>query len=381
MGKIKLLIVYQVIMHYRFPLYEQLTSDDKYIFKIFYGKGQNGSKLVNANLKDSNLSSRKIFTFRLPYISNNGIGTLPISPFLMFNLILNNPKVIISEGASSIFNSAIAFTYSKLFKKKFIWWSLGKLDGREYKGIRKWLFYLEKLIFKNSDAIFTYSQSGKFFFEKEGVDPKKIFTGINVLNTELKLREINYYNSLFNPFILDQKIFNVAFIGTITYEKNLDVLIQSILDFEIKYSGRIMLHIIGDGPYLDRLKIKFSENINVISFYGRINLGASQILSHCDVMVLPGLGGLAICEGMLNKLPIITGKADGTEYDLINNECGFVLQNVNKETILSKLEFLFLNPTIRLEMGKKSYHRITTDFHFNKYYKVLTDTINFVLNN
>lgn len=381
MKQIKLIVLYQVIMHYRLPLYERLEEDPEVCTKILYGKDQKGSKLVSVNLNHSSIKHERLGTLRIPFRTNNFKGTMPLSPFLFFSLISNSPDVILSEGASSIMNASVGFIYSKLFKKKFIWWSLGKLEGREHKGrVRTLLNKWERYIAVNSDAIFTYSNLGKNHFINEGVNKEKIFVGVNVLDTERKLKEIEIYNNKKYNSIIDKDYFNIAFIGSVTKEKNLETLIEAVNIFNRKYDGAAILNIIGDGNYMKELKSIVGQDNTSVVFHGRINDGPSRILSKCDVMILPGLGGLAICEAMLNKLPVISGKADGTEYDLINNQCGFILEEINSELIFTKIEILFLNPELRKMMGKESFRRITTEFHFNKYYNSLKKAIKFTLN-
>lgn len=363
-------------MHYRLPLYERLELDPDIDSQVFYGKGQKGTKLVSANLNNSTIKHKKQKTLRIPFKTNNGTGTIPFSPFLFFSLISSAPDVILSEGASSLINSSFAFIYAKIFRKKFIWWSLGKLEGRKHKGLRGFLTKWERYIALKSDAVFTYSSLGKDHFISEGVDPKKVMVGVNVLDTDRKLAEIALYN--IEKDRTPKDIYNIAFIGSITKEKNLKTLVDAINAFNDKYNDKAKLHIIGDGTFMDELKSYASSEKAEVLFHGRINEGASKILQKCDVMVLPGLGGLAICEAMLNGLPVITGKADGTEYDLVTVENGFILSEISKATIFEKLEYLYLNPHKREEMGRKSYERITTELHFDTYYSKLKEAIKFV---
>lgn len=377
MAKINLVVLYQVIMHYRIPLYEKLELDPNIYSEVFYGSDVKGTKLVSTNLDDSIIKRKKHLTIRFPFRTNNGSGSLPFSPFLILSLIFKSPDVILSEGTSSIINSSIAFLYAKIFNKKFIWWSLGKLEGREYKGFRGLISRWENYIAQSSNAIFTYSNLGKQHFINVGVDSKKIFVGVNVLDTNKKLNEISTFRNKVHTSQVDDSKFNISFIGSIIKEKNLETLIAAVKKFNNKYFEEAVLHIIGDGSYLNQIKEILLKDNHQVVLHGRINEGASTILGKCDLMVLPGLGGLAICEAMLNSLPIITGKADGTEYDLIGNENGFILPEITIDSIFIKLEYLYLNPIKRKKMGVESYKKITTELHFDNYYQKLIEAINY----
>lgn len=120
---------------------------------------------------------------------------------------------------------------------------------------------------------------------------------------------------------------------------------------------------------------KYSANNPAVIYFGRLNEGASKILGNCDLFVLPGLGGLAICEAMLNSLPIITGNADGTEYDLVDEENGFIIENMDIDVLSEKIEYLYHNPEIVKQMKFKSFYRITNVYNFDNYYNVFKSMI------
>lgn len=353
-------------MHYRLPFYRRIDKDEEYDFRVFHGRGMKGSKLVNVDLVKVDIPRKQLWDVRLP---------LPFTPTLLWHLIRENADIIFSEGSSSLINSSIAFVYSRLFKKKFIWWSLGKLKNKKYKGIRKWINKWERYIELKSDAIFTYSNQGKQYFLSRGVDASKIFVAVNVFDTHAKLIEIE--NEYIENYI-DRQFFNVAFIGTIQKTKKLDVLIETIVELNKRYHEQFRLHIIGDGEYLEELKTKYSI-LNSVVFYGRINYGSSKILKNCDVMVLPGLGGLAICEGMLNRLAIITGIADGTEHDLVDEQNGFIIDNIDKNSLLNKLEVLYNDGELLNKMKYNSFKKITEQYSFENYYSVFKQMINYLI--
>jgi len=370
MKKIKIVCLYQVIMHYRLPFYERVCENPDYEFLLLYGKGKKNSKLTNVDLSKSplQLHSKQLFDVRIP---------LPFSPFLFFNLIKQNPDVVFSEGSSSLINSSIAFLYSKIFRKKFIWWSLGKLEGKNYTGIRsiinKWEHYIEL----NSNAIFTYSTFGKKYFIDRGVKDERIFVGVNVLDTNRKLEEIKIFKEI---NIIDKSSFNIGFIGSVAKSKNIEILLDAVGVLNETYD--VKLHIIGDGSHLQNI-VQYANEDDLLKdrviFHGRINYGASKILKDCDVLVLPGLGGLAICEGMLSSLPIITGKADGTEYDLVSNENGFIIEDISKDKLVAKLSYLIDNPIICKKMGEISFNRITIDLSFSNYVSAFDEAIKYVV--
>lgn len=365
-NKIKILCIYQVLMHYRLPFYNQIAKDKDFDFLVIHGIGRKGTKLVNSNLDNVLFKHRNLFEVRIPQ---------PFSPTLFFNLVREKPDIVFSEGASSLINGSIAFIYAKIFKKKFIWWSLGALKGKNYTGFRKLINKWENVIEKRADAIFTYSNQGMNHFISRGIKDSKIFVAVNVFDTSAKLKEIQ--ESFVKDYISTEN-FNIGFIGTIQKTKNLELLISAVRILNKKY-GNIHLHLVGDGEYLVALR-KFVGAEKFVTFHGRMNYGSSRVLGNCSVLVLPGLGGLAICEGMLNSLAIITGNADGTEYDLVDERNGFIIEEMNESNLTEKIEFLYRNNEALRVMQKNSFEKITQELSFEKYYstfKLMVDkTIN-----
>lgn len=367
--KIKVVVLYQVIMHYRLPFYIKMINDESIDVEIWHGRGICGTKLNNTIIPEEYKCFFSLLKdFRISFPGQN--IQLPFTPSLFYRLIKFNPDIVFSEGSSSLINATIAFVYSKIFKKKFFWWSLGKLQDRHYKYLRKFINKWEKFIENKADAIFTYSTIGKNYFLSRGISEQKIFVGVNVFDTNLKLKEIN---DTYQKGYLNEDDFNIGFIGSIQKTKNLELLIDVVKSLNLIY-GNIKLHIIGDGEYLNELKI-YTNNCQDVCFYGRINYGSAKILGNCDLFVLPGLGGLAIVEGMLNKLPIITGKADGTEYDLVDENNGYIIEDMNYSNLFDRINYLYNHPDVVELMKKNSFKKIINKFSFEEYYSVYKSMI------
>lgn len=371
--KEKVICLYQVIMHYRIPFYQRLANDKDFDFKLIYGENKKGSKFKNSDFDKDKIQNKKLWNFF--------IGQFPITPFLLFFLIKERPDVIFTEGSSSIFNSSIAFLYAKVFRKRIMWWSLGKVENRVQSKGRKLISFFENFIEKRVDSIFTYSSRGKEYFLKRGVKSDKIFVGVNVINEALRIKESLVINESQEKILKEVECdsrFKVGFIGTVNKGKNIELLLESIKSLNKTYENSFVGVVIGDGVYLDELKKEYNSE----AFYlGRINVGAVKVLEKCDVMVLPGLGGLAMCDGMLAKLPIITGIADGTEYDLIQDgKNGFIEKSMTIDVLSNRLLLYYKNENIKYEHGIKSFRLITEKNSFNNYYNVWKSMFNYVVN-
>lgn len=364
------------MFQYRVPTYERISKLSDVEFELLHGSSDHNSKLKNYE-GQVYFKHTQLPTIWFKARSNNGVSSQQFLPFLFFRLLIKNPDVLFVEGAaSSILTATIAFLYAKLFRKKIIWWSMGKLKNRNYTGIRAALEGYLSFLDKHGDAIFTYSTQGERYFVEQGIDKRKIFKAINVIDTSNKLRQIKE-----NYPIKKLKGFNIAFVGAINKTKNLELLVDVTKELCQKYSN-VMLHIIGDGNYLDNIKtyVQQSNMENNVIFYGRIVDGLNVQLAKFSVLVLPGLGGLAIVDGMVSSLPIISGLADGTERDLIDESNGFVTSEITSEYLMDKLCYLYENYDILTSMGESSFKKITTTYSFDNYIKRFEECLKFVTN-
>lgn len=363
------------MFQYRVGTYEAMSRLDGIDFELWYGSDVPNTKLKNFK-GDVTFRHRQLPCWHLPVKTNNGASSQPFFPLLFFKLVCYNPDVILAEGASSLFSLTTAYIYSKLFHKKLIMWSMGKLAGRDYKGVRslvqKWIRRIEK----KADAIFVYSTQAEHYFIKDGVEKKRIFKAINVIDTNAKLSAIKDAGD-----IVKESGFNVVFVGAINKTKRLELLVDSIANLITEYSD-IKLHIIGDGNYLQSVKDYVSDkNLdNFVVFHGRVTDGLNALLAKYQVLALPGLGGLAIVDGMISSLPIISGLADGTELDLIDEKNGFVTGSMTVEYMSEKLSILHNNPEMARKMGECSFAKITGEFSFDSYINQFNNCLNFVMN-
>ena len=361
------------MFQYRVGTYEAISRLPNVDFELWHGPSVPGTKLRNYEGAVS-------FRHKIPptkYIAVPGDGRKPLhpySPFFFIRLARYNPDVILAEGASSIFWASIAFLYAKCFRKKIIWWSLGALKGQRYRGIRavvqKWIAFIERHV----DAVLTYSSQGEDYFLSVGVSPERIFKAVNVISMQSKLDEIQKAGHQ------EKKPgFNIAFVGAITTFKKLELLVDAAKILSRKHPD-IHLHIIGDGAYrkeIEQYVASEASDVDTI-FHGRITSGLNVMLESFQVLVLPGLGGLAIVDGMLSSLPVISGRADGTELDLISAESGFVTDSMTTDYLVDKLSILYDNPDLAIRMGKCAFDRITGEFSFENYMRIVASCIDYV---
>ena len=59
-NKVKVVCLYQVIMHYRLSFYQKISEDPDIDFTIIYGRGKKNTKLINTTTENINFKHRNI---------------------------------------------------------------------------------------------------------------------------------------------------------------------------------------------------------------------------------------------------------------------------------------------------------------------------------
>jgi glycosyltransferase involved in cell wall biosynthesis len=292
-------------------------------------------------------------------------------------LIKKNPEVVICEGASNMLNSLIAFIYCKIFKKKYIWWSLGKLQNRKYDVKRSKIDKLIQYIERCSHAIIAYSTIGENYFKSIGVKPDKIFKAVNVIDTDRALQLIESKLDLheLKDHYEGKYDFISLFVGALTQAKSIDILLQAQKLIENNYPNAGLI-IVGDGNYRQTLEdLALSLNLKNVEFVGKKIDDNYKYFSIADIFILPGLGGLAISEAMCYGLPVITSIGDGCEVDLVTDKNGIIDLTITPRSLAGHIEFFINNEDIKKEYGNQSLSIIQNSYHINNYLNKINHAI------
>jgi glycosyltransferase involved in cell wall biosynthesis len=381
-NKTNVAILYRVIQEWRLPIFNRFAKEEKFNLTILHGPDFEGTKVVNSK-KERLFNSVELFSIKLKGKSKNGLVAMPISVFLFFKLIILNQKIVISEGESNLFNAEMGFIYCKLFRKKFIWWSLGSLKNRQQTGIRKLLNIVINTIERNADAIISYSNIGKSYFESIGVEPSKIFVATNVIDTEAKLEEISKLDKqkIYKEAHVD-KDFIILFVGALIAEKRVDMLLNAFKIVESSNIGKFELIIVGSGPERQNLMdMVLVQGIKNVAFKGQVFDGVSKYFLASDVFVLPGLGGLAVSEALVHGIPVIASIGDGCEKDLVaNNINGIIDEELNAESLANYLLTIYKDKTLLNNMKSEALAVIIQKHNINTYMQQLFSAIEYTLN-
>lgn len=315
-------IVQRFYYNFREGFFEYL-SDRDIDFRLVNSTVSRGKVKVHddASLKDYILKTPAI------HIGNSYV----LFPFLLFNLIRHNPRVIISEGGQNTVNNLQILLYSLLFNRRYIIWDLGKgyADfGNSLK--RKIYMSFYKLLLRKASLVYGYHSQSREYFKSLGVSEKKII----VLNNTIDTRKIKAVRSQYpgsRPEELGQgqngQYTYLIFVGSLVSNKNIESLAGMMRMLGEKY----YLIIVGDGKpaYRQKLEQEFSDVNHIFVGYKK----ADQLAPYyrlASFSVLPGLGGLSINQSMAFGVPVICRSADGAEKDLVKDDLtGYIYEDVD----------------------------------------------------
>lgn len=374
--KIKIAVIQRVIFHYRVGIFERMARE--WDLMVFHGKSVPKSKIINA-VPPYPFDTKNLYT--ICYRSkNNPLLVLFFNPFLVFALIRWNPHIIIIEGSNNMLNNIFIFLYCKLFSIKYIWWGIGQVPGRKNSIYRKILTPARKLIIRHAACCFAYcSLSAKYFATITSSHKIKIIpNSIDNETIEIEIKKITKKDKedLRKKLRISEDSIVLLFVGVLEKNKRLNIFLDALKilkDRKYKVEGII----IGSGNAEDYYR-EYAKRLNISNcqFLGKIINGVNIYFQIADMFVLPGRGGLAINQALINGLPVICNTpADGTELDMIENgENGILVESMDVPKLVKALENIIENKRY-LKMGANALKLIKKSFNINNMNDIIRKVI------
>jgi glycosyltransferase involved in cell wall biosynthesis len=329
----KCLIFQRFIPFYREEFFSKIQIElKKKNIEVFFAFGETKQQTGRSGKKfDSVELKNKIYC---PYIEISLFNrNIRLNKKVFSTMLETKPDVIIFEGIVSNLSNWIVVLLSKVLKIRIVAWVLG---WEEKESLTKRL--LLKVLYKNVDAFFAYNTSTKKYLNKLGIEDNKIIVLYNTINEQNILKNIEKARQeaieIRRKMSLDEKIV-LLYCGAVLKEKKLEILIDSM-----KKLPDCVLIIVGDGNDIGYYKkYVIDKKIDNVIFIGRIIENVDSYFQAADIFVMPYQGGLALNQAMIHQKPIICGKADGSEYDLvINGYNGFRDENLTPDKIVTYKE-------------------------------------------
>jgi glycosyltransferase involved in cell wall biosynthesis len=310
---IKVTCIQRVLPEYRISFFEELSK--KFDLKIIYGTGSSGGAQKNAD-DLSSLPVVKCWNLKLHLRNKNMDYFISIFPGLFFLIRRERPDVILTEGATNILNNFIVYFYSFLYRVPVVWWDAGRDINQKLGKLRRILEFLLVFFQNRSNAILSYTDGGRSYFESNGVKKENIFVINNYSSVDAAPDLVGRVLGLRRLLMIPEgkKVFLI--IGAIERRKLISEFILEASKSEMLRNGAEFIFV-GDGPEKNHLnKMAIISGLSC-HFVGAVYKGKDAFYSLSDALVLPGWSTLAIVESLKFEKPAFVAEFGGPEHIFI----------------------------------------------------------------
>ncbi|MDN3619155.1 glycosyltransferase [Polaribacter undariae] len=300
----KVLIAYHYISHYRIPIFNLLSKNDKVEYTILAGE-KTDIKIKTADIELSKIPPKN-GGIRWEIISNYWfLKYFLIQPSLLKKCFTKKYDTIIFLGTMYYLTTWMGAVIARLRGKKVIFWSHGYIkDEKNIKGFIRFVFY------SLANEILVYGQRAKDILIAKGFPESKVSLIYNSLNYD-KQKQIrnNIIQDLKKEEFFKNDLPIFGFIGRLTKQKKIDLLLLALAEIN-KDAPKSNLLIIGDGDQIEILKQKSNElGLNdFVCFYGPCydEEKIFKLITLLKVVVSPGEVGLTAIHSLTFGVPVVT---------------------------------------------------------------------------
>ena len=189
-------------------------------------------------------------------------------------------------------------------------------------------------------------------------------------------------NDFRNRYNIEYDDIVITTVARITKDKGFDTLIEVIKILES--DSRLRFLIIGDGPYLEKIKLMLCSEIDKgkVIVPGKLKDIPSALFGS-DIFAFPTLHenlSNALLEACAASLPSVVTNVGGNPEIIVNGETGYLVSPNNPVDFANKLRLLIDSQQLRVEFGIKSNHRVNTIYSEDLIYDQIDDVYNSLLN-
>ncbi|PGY12668.1 glycosyltransferase family 4 protein [Bacillus sp. AFS031507] len=219
---------------------------------------------------------------------------------------------------------------------------------------------------KRVDKYIVLTDFAKDKFSQIGLDSSKIVVKPNFI------RQLSW------NFTLENNYDRIVFVGRISKEKGLQLLLEAWSNIETN----VKLEIIGDGPLKEELEGKFGYLHNV-KFLGRLN--SNEVLEHmhkAKFLVVPSLWyegfPMTIVESYSVNTPVISSNIGSLKEVVIDEVTGFHFENNNirdLERVLKKALLYSKHSELQNNVKMQFEENYTSTKNYNMLIKIYEEVI------
>ena len=223
------------------------------------------------------------------------------------------------------------------------------LTGSGFMEELAWKFVL--WYYDQMDLIYAPSQSTRDELISKGINPEKI--KIYPRGIDTKRFDPSKRNGFFTQWNLEEDIIKIIYVGRVSKEKNLHLLVDAYRQL-LKHTSRVMLTIVGDGPYIEEMKTVTADLPCL--FTGRLEGEAlAEAYASSDIFVFPSTTdtfGNVVLEAQASGLPVIVTDQGGPAENMIAQTTGLAVKGDCVESLTAAMQTLITDDAKRRRMGQ-----------------------------
>ncbi len=344
----RLAIIQRVLTPYRVPLFDLLSTKYHGGVSVFAGQPAVGETLTTVD----RLNAAELQRTHNRYFFRGMVASY-WQQGLRAWLERWQPDVLVAEANPRCLSTRTAIQWMHDRGSTVLGWGLGSYSVTP--GLAHVRELRRRRFLRMFDGMLAYSSRAAAQYRDAGFSPNAVF----VCNNAATFRPTSFPPQRVPHFSAAP---SVLFVGRLTQAKRVDVLIRACaLVKEVRPDLAPQLRVVGEGAVRRSLEELARRVFPDTTFLGALHGPPLVTEFHsADLFVLPDLGGLAIQEAMSYGLPVIAGKGDGTQDDLVRPENGWHVPSPSV-TELARAMRVALSDAKRLRtMGAASF-RIVAD--------------------
>lgn len=353
--RVRPVVVTHVVPEYRVPMFQALRERYPEL-RVFTSVGGSWATGRNAAGLES-LGGYDIFEARTVRI---GGVSLVRFPGLRRAVTQADPDVLLLDsrmGLLSVWPLAVFPPRVSGHRIPTVWWFAGWRNRERPRIISMLAEGIQSLVIRRGTGAACYSGRARALAIKLGIPEDRAVVIQNATDTSLLQAA---FESMERRASDSPEPLRLLYVGSVEQRKRLDVVVDAI--GRPGLIGATTLRVVGDGPATDELRVRARDRgvdswVEFVPGTHEPSLVA-QHLAWTDVGVLPNQGGLFLNTAMSCGLPVVCGRADGTEEDLVEDGVtGWRLMTTEPRELAAILTQLHANRSEITRVGLSAQRR------------------------